>query len=294
MAQEAELLYRTVQWDDGLLQPASKKAAGMLYDIKSSEDAAVSQLHLPHCETKDALVFDGLLSVANITDDGMTILEPLEITDTHVVVKVPSLSVFGLVWNIYRRFRDVGLPIKGQVLLFLRPPFTRAQILNVFLLQDNISVDEVAIRHEEAKYIKISSDCLLDIGQRYSVHSEPAGFWIQPEGEQFDPMFGPNFHTTFEVFLTPNMERVTLWIQDGERNVVWKSDVLLQGPGAEIQQRNVSAMGRVQKLFSVWTLFVNSVSDPVLDRLLDKLLERGVITDAGMQSARTKDRADKA
>ncbi|KAM6935628.1 protein NLRC3-like [Lycodopsis pacificus] len=53
MAQEAELLYRTVQWDEGLLQPAGKKAAGPLFDIKSSEDAAVCQLHLPHCETKD-------------------------------------------------------------------------------------------------------------------------------------------------------------------------------------------------------------------------------------------------
>lgn len=53
ITQEAELLYRTVQWDESLLQSAGKMAAGMLFDIRSSEDAAVCQLHLPHCETKD-------------------------------------------------------------------------------------------------------------------------------------------------------------------------------------------------------------------------------------------------
>ncbi|XP_031696295.1 caspase recruitment domain-containing protein 8 [Anarrhichthys ocellatus] len=145
MAQEAELLYRTVQWDEGLLQPAGKKAAGPLFDIKSSEDAAVCRLHLPHCETKHALVFDGLLSVVHITDDGMTILEPLEITDTHVVVKVPNLSAFGLVWDYVRRFLNITLPIKGQVLLFLRPPHSSDQILDVLLLQKNIPVHEVKL-----------------------------------------------------------------------------------------------------------------------------------------------------
>ena len=53
MALEAELLYRTVQWDESLLQSAGRKPAGMLFDIKCSEDEAVCQLHLPHCETKD-------------------------------------------------------------------------------------------------------------------------------------------------------------------------------------------------------------------------------------------------
>ncbi|XP_068586000.1 caspase recruitment domain-containing protein 8-like [Cebidichthys violaceus] len=309
MAQEAELLYRTVQWDEGLLQPAGKKAAGLLFDIKSSEDAAVCQLHLPHCETKDALVFDGLLSVVHITDDGMTILELLEITETHVVVKVPNLSAFGLVWDIVRRFRNFLWPIKGQVLLFLRPPLIRHQILDVLLVQDNIPLHEVARDQQPARYIKISSECLLDVGKSYKVHCEPEGFKIQPRSKLFDSRYGPNFHPTFEVFLTPNMETVTLSVQDEERNPVWERDVLLEGTRAEIQQSNVPAEDRVpavdrvpaedrvsadQKLFSVRSQFIIRASDPVLNHLLDKLLEHGVITDAEMQSARTKDRADKA
>ncbi|XP_023250603.1 NACHT, LRR and PYD domains-containing protein 12-like, partial [Seriola lalandi dorsalis] len=55
MAQEAELLYRTVQWDESLLQSAGKTAAGPLFSIQCPEDA-VCELHLPHCETKDALL----------------------------------------------------------------------------------------------------------------------------------------------------------------------------------------------------------------------------------------------
>ncbi|KAM6951967.1 uncharacterized protein PEZ65_008334 [Lycodopsis pacificus] len=188
----------------------------------------------------------------------MTILEPLEITDTHVVVKVLNLTAFGLVWDIVRKFLNVRLPGKGQVLLFLRPPHVRDQILNVFLLQENIHVDE----------------CKL-----------------------FDSTHGPNFHPTFEVFLTPNTERVTLSVQDEERKVVWKRLVLLEGPRAEIQQRNVSAEGVVtadMKLFSVQIQFVQKVSIPSLNDLLDNLFERRVITDAEMESAKTKNGADRA
>uniref|UniRef100_A0A3B4X2B9 CARD domain-containing protein n=1 Tax=Seriola lalandi dorsalis TaxID=1841481 RepID=A0A3B4X2B9_SERLL len=42
------------------------------------------------------------------------------------------------------------------------------------------------------------------------------------------------------------------------------------------------------------TQFVSSVSEAVLNQLLDKLLERGVVTDDEMQSARTKKGAEKA
>ena len=86
-----------------------------------------------------------MLSVVHITDDGMSILEPLEITDTHVVVNVPHLSAFGLVWDFVMRFANITRTINGQVLLFLRPPDTHDRILDVFLLQDNIPLSEVKL-----------------------------------------------------------------------------------------------------------------------------------------------------
>ena len=81
------------------------------------------------------------LSVVHISDDGMSILQPLEITDIHVVVDVPHLSRFGLVWDIKTLFSPNPKPIKGQVLLFHRPE--QRPKLNVFLLPDNVPVPEV-------------------------------------------------------------------------------------------------------------------------------------------------------
>ncbi|TDH09006.1 hypothetical protein EPR50_G00103910 [Perca flavescens] len=196
--QEAELLYNTVQWDEFLLQSAGRKAAGPLFDIKCSEDGAVCQLHLPHCETKEgkditvfsALLVDGLLSVVHITDDGMSILETLEITDTHVVLKVPHLSAFGLIWDFVRRFLNISLPIEAQVLLFLRPPDTGPRVLDVLLLPRNVPLKE----HET-----FSSD------------------------------YGPNYHPTFEVFLETIPEKVTLMVQDRDRREVWRRNVSLKG-----------------------------------------------------------------
>ncbi|KAL7374099.1 hypothetical protein ABVT39_022168 [Epinephelus coioides] len=245
MAQEAELLYNTVQWDEIVLQSAGKMAAGPLFEIKCSEEAAVCQLHLPHCETKDAPLPDGLLSVVHITDDGMSILEPLEITHTHVVVKVPHLSAFGLIWDSIKRL--LGRPEKCQVLLFLRPPGRRYQVLNVLLLHSNVPLTEVKQNQSHNKYIEIAAHCHLSFGQSYRVHCEPEAFQIQPECEQFHSDYGPNYHPTFEVFLTTIPENLTLMIQDQERQEVWKRIVDLTGYLStlrrETPQRNVPAEG---------------------------------------------------
>ncbi|XP_062297440.1 NACHT, LRR and PYD domains-containing protein 12-like, partial [Scomber scombrus] len=149
MTKEAELQYRTVQWDERVLQPAGKTAAGPLFNIQSSPEDAVSQLHLPHCETMDAPLPEGLLSVVHITDDVMSILKPLEITDTHVVVNVPHLSAFGLVFvlDYINSFFNTRRPINGHVLLFLRPQQseTQKQYLDVFLLPRNVPLSEVKL-----------------------------------------------------------------------------------------------------------------------------------------------------
>uniref|UniRef100_A0A665T257 CARD domain-containing protein n=1 Tax=Echeneis naucrates TaxID=173247 RepID=A0A665T257_ECHNA len=50
----------------------------------------------------------------------------------------------------------------------------------------------------------------------------------------------------------------------------------------------------MKKLCAVRAEFIQRVSDTVLNQLLDKLLQRGVIGDAEMESARTKSRAEKA
>ncbi|XP_028451498.1 uncharacterized protein LOC114566870 isoform X2 [Perca flavescens] len=71
-----------------------------------------------------------------------------------------------------------------------------------------------------------------------------------------------------------------------------------KGPSGATQQRNVPAEDNVpaeKKLLKVRAEFIERVSDPVLNQLLDNLLEHGFINDQEMQSVTTKkSRADKA
>ncbi|TDG95966.1 hypothetical protein EPR50_G00241960 [Perca flavescens] len=225
--QEAELLYNIVQWDGSLLQSAGRMAAGPLYDIRCSEEAAVCQLHLPHCEIIDAPLPDGLLSVVHITDDGMSILEPLEITDSHVVVNVPHLSVFGLGWNVVKRLWTK--PVSGQVLLFLGhlTPETERQKLNVLLLPRNIPLSTVSAQYHQSRNIQVPSTCRLIKDQSYTVHC-PQAVTIQPKKADFELEFGPNYHPTFEIRLPVNTPEVTLIVQD-EGQSVWEHDVDMIG-----------------------------------------------------------------
>ncbi|XP_051801524.1 NACHT, LRR and PYD domains-containing protein 12-like isoform X8 [Acanthochromis polyacanthus] len=287
MTQEAELLYGIVQWEENRLKLTGKEAAGPLFDIRCSEDA-VRQLHFPHCETKDALSIDGLLSVAHFTNDGMSILKPLQITDTHVVVEVAHLSLFGLIWDPVKRW--LSLPVNGQVLLFLRPPIRGPRTLDVFLLQENIPVKEVAAQRGNAEYIEISADCLFSFGCSYSVRCEQEGLKIQPTRAQFCSHFGPNFHPTFEVFLNTNPDLVTLMVQDQEEREVWKRDVHLTGPGRDTEQR----VQPQDWLLSVRTRLINGLSDVTVNQLLDRLYDQRVISEEEKDVIRAQTGADKA
>uniref|UniRef100_A0A671WL39 FIIND domain-containing protein n=1 Tax=Sparus aurata TaxID=8175 RepID=A0A671WL39_SPAAU len=232
MVQEAELLYRTVQWDESLLRSAGKMAAGLLFDIKCSEDAAVCQLHLPHCEVIDAPLPEGLLSVVHITDDGMNFLEPLEITDTHVVVTVSHFSPIGIVRKFFQRLLNSNdmRPVSVQVLLFLGQPNpkTKRQKLNVFLLPRNIHLDEVSAQQRYSENIQVPSKCELFEDQSYTLHC-PQAIKIQPKSADFNMEFGPNYFPTFEVRLKTTTEEVTLTVKDQKQLVVWEYDVDLIG-----------------------------------------------------------------
>ncbi|XP_022614850.1 NLR family CARD domain-containing protein 3-like [Seriola dumerili] len=347
MAQEAELFYRTIQWDDGLLKLAGKMAAGPLFEIQCPDDA-VCQLHLPHCETKDALHSEGLLAVLHFTHDGMSILEPLEITDTHVIIKVPHLSAFGVVrvLEVFKRIWKKMNPISGQVLLFLRPPNLKTQNLNVLLLPSDIFLEEVWRKQPISVYIPAPSKCELIEKRNYTVHC-PMACKIQPEKAKFDRDVGPNYHSTFEIRLPTDTEQVTIAVRDETDTDVWKHDVDLTGlcpvwtptvlawspsvpagtlnvpawtqgvptgipnipawtqgvptgiPNVpawtqSVQTKTVSVPAE-KNLASVRTDFIDSVSEPLLHKLLDKLLECKVVTQDELEDAGTqKTRADKA
>ncbi|XP_071369621.1 uncharacterized protein, partial [Centroberyx affinis] len=238
MVQEGEVLYRTVQWDESLLRSAGKTPAGPLFSIQCPQ-GSVSQLHLPHCETTPApLPESESLSVVHITDDGMSILQPVEITDTHVGVNVPHLSAFGVVRDYIKRSLTFTKPIRSQVLLFLRPPDRKQRRkLNVFLLPKKVPLQEVKGHQENAdkrmQYIQTPSYCRLTKDQSYSLHCKPEEYKVQPEAAQFFQNFGPNFHPTFEIRLNMSTEEVTLTVRDKERRQVWEHELNLTETATE-------------------------------------------------------------
>ncbi|KAG7215741.1 hypothetical protein INR49_021962 [Caranx melampygus] len=277
MTQEVELLYRTVQWDEAILQSAGKMAAGPLFSIQCPEDA-VCRLHLPHCETMEALLSEGLLSVIHISDDGMSIIEPLEITDTHVIVTVPHLSSFGLVWaqELLLRIWNNMRSVVGQVLLF-RPPnqTARKQSLHVFLLPNNVPLEEVRMQE------------LLQPNSQSKLISK----------DDFYLNFGPNYHPTFEIILTSSTEEVTVVVKDQTETPVWECEVHLPGP-SPARTRSISSdpsFSAEERLRCARTEFIERVSETVLHELLDELLDCGVVTDHEMESiAVLRNRAEKA
>lgn len=95
-----------------------------------------------NCLVFTALLSDSSLSVIHFSDDGMNILEPLKITDTHVIVELPHFSALGLVWDFLKRFWNNTTPVRAQVLLFLRK-VELEKYLDVFLLPSNIPLPEV-------------------------------------------------------------------------------------------------------------------------------------------------------
>ncbi|XP_042624040.1 NACHT, LRR and PYD domains-containing protein 1 homolog [Cyprinus carpio] len=271
MEGEGEVLYNIVSWDPGLGQ---LRPAGPLYNIECSA-GSVSELHFQHCmifseENKDCL------AVAHFTGGNVEIIQPLKVTETHVIIDIRDLSIFGLIW-IKTIF---GFPIKGQVLLFLRPVTVKQKILNVHLLPGNVPVSEVQGWHLDKKYIETSSKCHLFPEREYSLCCQPEDCEVQPVSEMFElDHFGPNYHPTFEVFLDVNVEEVRLGVLDKTRDgkEVWKRRriLLTVAPSKDVEH---PAHRRIPE-----TEFVNTHRDELIQRvssvmaIADSLLSKNMI-----------------
>ncbi|XP_026148593.1 uncharacterized protein LOC113121914 [Mastacembelus armatus] len=197
--------------------------------------------------------------------------------------------------DLWNRFWNNTSPVSGQVLLFRQPlPSIQIQNLNVFLLPSNIPLKEVSSQHQDSQNIVVPSKCRLIQGQSYRVDCQEASL-IQPETEDFDLDFGPNYHPTFQIHLPINTTTVAVTVRDHKNTEVWNRKVYLTdaAPRNEDPQRLQSPSAE-NLLLSVRTQFVEGVSEPVLNQLLDFLLQECVINQREMESARAKTRADRA
>ncbi|KAB5522709.1 hypothetical protein PHYPO_G00162600 [Pangasianodon hypophthalmus] len=249
MEGKGEVLYRIVSWDSRLLDELGQKPAGPLYNIDCLE-GSICHLHLPHCETRTDVVE---LTVAHVTDGNMEIIQPLKVTNTHVIINIQGLSRFGLMisrWSINK---------KAQVLLFYEKRMSK---LYIHLLPKNVPVKEVQKIHEGNTYIMTSSKCQLTPGKKYRpcCKTTDCDYVSQPEDEKFDCDYDPNYHPTFEVLFDPAVNKVTLSVIDEKDQVVWRPRmVLLTGterasPGMDTTGADFVDQHReklIQRVFSV-------------------------------------------
>ncbi|KAM9471819.1 nuclear GTPase SLIP-GC-like isoform 1-T1 [Salvelinus alpinus] len=285
MEGKGDVVYKVTQWDSSLL--GSRIPAGPLFSIDCPEQS-VRQLHLPHCMCDEK---DDNLSVAHVTDGNMEIVQPLKTTATHVIVNITHLSLFGLIRNWFS-----FLPVRSQVLLFLRPQGNRHQKrkLSVMLLPNNVPLCEVEYQQKGSTFIKISSNCTLTPRGKYGLCCElVANSTIQPKSGQFDYDYSTNFQPTFQVFLDcmSGAENIRLSLLDRGSNDqrVWEYLVptgfeppqvnpINPNPGAEAELKQLSGEEFVDKHMAD---LIQRVTMPmcIADRLLaEKMIQQEMYT----------------
>ncbi|XP_062873650.1 NACHT, LRR and PYD domains-containing protein 1a-like [Trichomycterus rosablanca] len=259
MEGKGEVLYKMVSWDNSFLEGLCQmQPAGPLYSIDCFE-GSISRLHLPHCQILGTGQNQTGLAVAHVTGSNLEIIQPREVTNTHVVIDVQDLSLFGVIINLIFS----ASPITAQILLFCEEmPDIEINKLNMHLLPGNVPVEEVQKRHQGIRYITASSKCHLTPGKKYRPSCEPHEF--QPEVEIF--------HPTFEVLIKDKVKNIRLGLLEEDGLMVWRPRwVFLTGYSSKEATTTVNTAGAefVEKHRENLIQKVTSVME-ILDRLLSK------------------------
>ncbi|KAM3593015.1 uncharacterized protein V6R79_004071 [Siganus canaliculatus] len=277
---EGDVLYRTVPWNRRLLAQHHKQPAGPLFDIQCVQQC-VRQLHLPHCEIHSTAAAP-FLSVAHVTDEGVDFLRPQQVTETHLVLNISGFSAYG---NVKEADSPPG-PVRALVLLFYRPPAQEEpeSVLKVLLLPGNVVVFDVVRQRKklcpDERYLETPSRCRLQPQQEYTLSTRPEEDWIlvQPPEAEFDSEGYDNYIPSFEVILERILKHLKLIVRDvHSSNSVWERRVYLRSAGVN---KSCDQGPSGQRLLDVRSSFIDGVSAPVLQSLLDKLLEKQVLSDS--------------
>ncbi|KAJ0060007.1 hypothetical protein NL108_018367 [Boleophthalmus pectinirostris] len=169
----------------------------------------------------------------------------------------------------------------------------------MFLLPRNIPVDTVSCRQTCTKhYINAPAACELVTDQFYRALCSKTQR-IQPERALFDMDYEPNYHPSFELRLPLDSDLVSISVrEEGTRKKtkhteVWSHELDLTDPLCEIPMTYHGELV-LEKLELVRPKFVQNVTGPILDQLLDKLLEEKYLNYEEMETIKVKPRADKA
>ncbi|XP_053198795.1 NACHT, LRR and PYD domains-containing protein 1b allele 3-like [Scomber japonicus] len=299
MEGEGDVVYRIVSWNHRILANHHKKPAGPLFDIKCLQQS-VCQLHLPHCEIRSTGGCE-FLTVAHVIDEGIEFITPHKITETHVIINIIEFSGFGMV----KDEDSPPDPVRALVLLFYRPPTDpdAESVLNVLLLPKNVVLRDVLRMRKEytrdERYIEISPHCDLIPKQEYTLSTSPEddSVLVQPKKAKFYEELDRNYFPSFQVIFKQIMKNIKLFLIDtNSSSNVWESEVFLTPTEVRNSQRQSSqSLPSTQRLKYIRTGFIDGISGPVLQSLLDKLFEKKVITEPERESANDmQNKRDKA
>ncbi|KAF4079400.1 hypothetical protein AMELA_G00177560 [Ameiurus melas] len=271
MKEKGEVMYSIVSWDSSQLDGVGQmQPAGPLYDINCFE-GSICNVHLPHCEIhSDKNQTE--LAVAHFSGGNVEIIQPLKVTDTHVIIDIENLSYFGL----FKKMQHKEYPIRAQVLLFYKEITgnTKRSKLHMHLLPRNVPVKELQIQYQNNTYIETSAICHLTPGKIYRPYCKPYNH--QPTKETFDCEYGPNYHPTFEVLLNAEVEELTLGLLDEYDKEVWEPRQVFLTDG---KREAVSA-----KMVKTGAVFVDKHREMLIQRIssvmeiADCLQSKNIIT----------------
>ncbi|XP_056219646.1 NACHT, LRR and PYD domains-containing protein 1b allele 3-like isoform X2 [Seriola aureovittata] len=289
MEGEGDVVYRIVPWNRRQLAQYHKKPAGPLFDIRCVQQS-VCRLHLPHCEISSTGGCQ-FLSVAHVTEESMDFISPHEITETHVIINITGFSGFGNV-------KDEDSPlvtVRALVLLFYRPspdPDDES-VINVLLLPRNVSLRDVQRTRKklvgDERYIEKTPQCKLQPDQVYTLSTCPEddSVRVEPTESEFDCNDYDNFFPSFQVILETVKQHIKLCLRDTDSGrCVWERRVCLSSSGVKKSCGTIPlSLASNDRLLDTRSGFIDAISEPVLQSLLDKLLEKKVITDSERESA---------
>ncbi|XP_043960887.1 uncharacterized protein LOC122824373 [Gambusia affinis] len=277
-----DVFYRVVPWNRRLLSPHGKKPAGPLFDI-SCQQQSVAQLHLPHCEVRSTGRCH-FLSVAHLRDESVEFIRPERITETHIIISITGFSAFG---NVKDEDSPPD-PVRALVLLFYKPPDDpeSEHEINVLMLPKNVVLNNVLRFRKKLddneRFLETPPNCKLQPNQFYSLSVSPGGdsVLVQPKEAEFDAESYENYVPTFQVVYEEMMKHVRLSLTDSSSCIVWERRVCLSAAGVRRSsgptRQNLSPQ---EQLMEIRISFMEGVSGPVLQSLLDNLLEEKVIND---------------
>ncbi|KAF4073363.1 hypothetical protein AMELA_G00257900 [Ameiurus melas] len=262
------VVYRIVSWDSHVLDGLQEESAGPLYSIKCLE-GSIRHLRLPHCETRTDVV---KLTVAHATGGNVEIIQPLKVTDTHVIIHIHGLSLFGLIKALL--FQEY--PIRAQVLLFRKKitgKHSRSK-LNIHLLPGNVPVKEVQKQRECSENIETTAKCQLTPGKLYRPRCKTTDrdYVHQPEEETFDLDYGPNYHPTFEVLFNTELDEITLSLLDENGREVWTPREVSLLTGADFVDKHRETL--IQRVPSVMEIAGGLKGADFVDKHRAKLIQR--------------------